>query len=64
MKATSMRLPVEIAVEVEQEHLQQRRAAVEHRPHAEIGHAVVALAGDADAHRVDAVLEAARRHRA
>src|SRR5512140_3809973 len=31
------RVPVQVAVEVEQEHLEQRRAVVEGRPPAEIG---------------------------
>src|SRR6185437_10415407 len=52
---------IEVAVEVEQEHFQQRRASVEHRPHAEAGDAVMAFAADANAHRVDAVLETASR---
>ena len=55
------RLPVEVAVEVEQEHFEQRRAVVERRPAAEIGDAVIAHVADADAHRIDAVLEPAGR---
>ena len=54
-------LAVEVAVEIEQEHFQQRRAGVEHRPYAETGDAVIALAGDRHPHRIDAVLEAAGR---
>src|SRR6185437_9485030 len=52
---------IEVAVEVEQEHFQEGRAGVEHRPHAEAGDAVMAFAADCDAHGVDAVLEAAGR---
>ena len=53
------RCPVEVALEVEQEHFQQRRAVVEGRAAAETGDAVEQLAVMADPHRIDAVLEAA-----
>src|SRR6185437_9642217 len=52
---------IEVAVEVEQEHFQEGRAVVEHRPHAEAGDAIMALAADANAHGIDAVLETASR---
>ena len=53
------RAPVEVAVEIEQEDLQQRRTIIEHRPDPEAGDAVVAHVANADAHRIDAVLEPA-----
>src|SRR5690242_17180656 len=53
------RLAVEVVIEVEEIHLEQRRAVVEHRPAAEAGNAVMTDAGDIDAHRIDAVLEPA-----
>src|ERR1035437_9205723 len=40
------RLPVQVAVEVEQEHLKQRRAIVERRPPAEIRDAVITHVAD------------------
>ena len=61
MKATSIRLPVEIAVKVEQEHLEQGRSVVEHRPAAEARDAVMTFSRNASAHSVNAVLETAGR---
>ncbi len=55
------RPPVKLAVEIEQEHFQQRRGRLKHRPQAETRHAVVALAVDAGTHRIDAMLEPAGR---
>jgi len=50
---------IEIALEIEQEYFQQRRAIVEGRAAAEAGDAIKALGTPADPHRIDAVLEAA-----
>ena len=58
------RLPVELGVEVEQEDFEQRRAVVEHRPHPEAGDAGIAHVADADADRIDAVLERRKPDRA
>src|SRR5882757_4656239 len=53
------RRPVKIALEIEQEYFQQRRAIVEGRAAAEACDAIEALGTTADPHRIDAVLEAA-----
>src|SRR5258708_11502932 len=53
------RRSVEIALEIEQENLQQRRAIVEGGTAAETGDAVKTLDPAADPHRIDAMLEAA-----
>ena len=53
------RLPVKVAVKIEQEDLEQRCAVIEHRAAAEARDAVMAFARDVDAHRIDAVLETA-----
>src|SRR3984957_12521267 len=50
---------IQVAGKVEQEHLEQHDAGVEHRAAAEIGDAVIALAVDRDPHRVDAVAQPA-----
>src|SRR5271169_3627619 len=52
-------LAIEVAIEIEQEGFQERRAIVEGRAAAEARDAVDPLAATADPHRIDAVLEAA-----
>src|SRR5262249_33847664 len=54
-------LAVEVTVKIEQEHLKQRRAVIEHRPPAEACNPVITRAGDIDAHCIDPMLEPARR---
>ena len=50
---------VEVAGKIEQKDLEQHDAAIEHRPAAEIGNAVVAASAVRDAHRIDAVAQPA-----
>src|SRR6202008_4931532 len=54
-------LAIEVAGKIEQEHLEQNDARVEHRPAAKIGDAIVEAIADGDAHRVDPVPQPARR---
>src|SRR5579872_5829912 len=51
--------PIEIALEIEQKYLKERRAIVEGRAAAKTGHAVKAPLALADPHRVDAMFEPA-----
>src|SRR5262245_47560790 len=53
-------LSIDVAVEVEQEHFQQRGSVVEHRTAAETRNAVMASAANVCSYSVDAVLETTR----
>ena len=61
MNSTSICAAVQVAVEIEQEHLQHRLAVVERRPGAEIGGTIEAPTVDIDAHGVDAVRQGRAR---
>src|ERR1700730_16954665 len=52
---------VKLAGKIEQVHLEERRPVAEGRPAAEFRAPIVDAALEADPHRIDAVLEAARR---
>src|SRR5262249_41276743 len=54
-------LAIEIVGKIEQEYFEQDGARIEHRTPSEARDAVVAALAHADAHRVDAVLEATGR---
>src|SRR5262249_2284441 len=54
-------LPVQVGVEVEQEHFEQGRAIIEHWAAAEARHAILTLAADIGPHGINAMLEVAGR---